>query len=93
MIKKFIAEQELREENRYVPKMQNPQGEKYGRKIAVVGRRPCGFLRVHLQQRGYDVTVFEKTTGPEAAGLWNTGISPEKDVVGALRSRCFVRWE
>ena len=84
-IKKFIAEQELREENRYVPKMQNPQGEKYGRKIAVVGGGPGGLsCAFYLQQRGYDVTVFEKNDRP--GGMLVFGIPAfrlEKDVVEA----------
>ncbi|MFR1843651.1 FAD-dependent oxidoreductase [[Clostridium] scindens] len=65
--------------------MQNPQGEKYGRKIAVVGGGPGGLsCAFYLQQRGYDVTVFEKNDRP--GGMLVFGIPAfrlEKDVVEA----------
>lgn len=84
-IKKFIAEQELNAENRFVPKMLNPQGEKYGKKIAVIGGGPGGLsCAYYLQARGYDVTVFEKNGRP--GGMLTLGIPAfrlEKDVVDA----------
>lgn len=84
-IKKFIAEQELNAENRFIPKMLNPQGEKYGKKIAVIGGGPGGLsCAYYLQARGYDVTVFEKSG--RLGGMLTLGIPAfrlEKDVVDA----------
>lgn len=84
-IKKFIAEQELKAETRFIPKMLNPQGEKYGKKIAVIGGGPAGMsCAYYLQIRGYDVTVFEKNDRP--GGMLTMGIPTfrlEKDVVDA----------
>ena len=84
-IKKFIAEQELKAETRFIPKMLNPQGEKYGKKIAVIGGGPAGMsCAYYLQIRGYDVTVFEKNEQP--GGMLTMGIPTfrlEKDVVDA----------
>lgn len=84
-IKKFIAERELDAETRFVPKMKNPQGQKYGKKIAVVGAGPAGLsCAYYLQAMGYDVTVIEKTD--KLGGMLTLGIPSfrlEKDVVDA----------
>ncbi len=56
-IKKFIAEQDLIADNRYVPKKKHA----YGKKIAVVGAGPAGLsCAYYLAIDGYKVTVFEK---------------------------------
>ena len=56
-IKKFIAEQDLNMETRYVPKLRH----EYGKKIAIIGAGPSGLsCAFYLGIDGYKVTVFEK---------------------------------
>lgn len=80
-IKKFIAEQDLNSENRYVPKKRH----EYGKKIAVVGAGPAGLsCAFFLSLDGYKVTVFEKQKS--LGGMLTLGIPAfrlEKDVVNA----------
>lgn len=80
-IKKFIAEQDLNTQNRYVPKIK----QDYGKKIAVVGAGPAGLSCAYfLAVEGYQVTVFEKEKVP--GGMLTLGIPAfrlEKDVVQA----------
>lgn len=78
-IKKFIADQDLNKENRYMPKIKHD----YNKKIAVIGAGPsglsCGFF---LAVEGYKVTVFEKQK--VLGGMLTLGIPSfrlEKDVV------------
>ena len=80
-IKKFIADQDLNKENRYIPKIKHD----YNKKIAVIGAGPsglsCGFF---LAVEGYKVTVFEKQK--VLGGMLTLGIPSfrlEKDVVNA----------
>ncbi|HBD87055.1 MAG TPA: pyridine nucleotide-disulfide oxidoreductase [Clostridiales bacterium] len=84
-IKKFIAEQELREAARFVPPMVNQTGRPYPNKIAVIGSGPAGLsCAYYLATRGYPVTVFEKA--PVPGGMLTLGIPGfrlEKDVVNA----------
>ncbi len=84
-IKKFIAMQELKAENRYIPKMVNQIGKPYPEKIAVIGAGPAGMsCAFFLAQKGYPVTVFEKNKKP--GGMLVHGIPSfrlEKDVVEA----------
>jgi NADPH-dependent glutamate synthase beta subunit-like oxidoreductase len=56
-IKKFIAEQDLQSEHRFIPEKKSPRPEK----IAVVGSGPAGLSCAYfLAVEGYQVTVFEK---------------------------------
>lgn len=80
-IKKFIAEQDLNSENRYIPKKRH----EYGKKIAIVGAGPAGLsCAFFLAIDGYKVTVFEKQKA--LGGMLTLGIPSfrlEKDVVNA----------
>jgi NADPH-dependent glutamate synthase beta subunit-like oxidoreductase/NAD-dependent dihydropyrimidine dehydrogenase PreA subunit len=80
-IKKFIAEQDLNMENRYVPTHRH----EYGNKIAVIGAGPAGLsCAFFLAIDGYKVTVFEKQK--VLGGMLSFGIPSfrlEKDVVNA----------
>ncbi|OPZ59551.1 MAG: Glutamate synthase (NADPH) small chain [Deltaproteobacteria bacterium ADurb.Bin510] len=80
-IKKFIADKELHEATRFVPKKMHD----YGKKIAVVGAGPAGLsCAYYLSIDGYKVTVFEKQQ--KLGGMLTLGIPAfrlEKDVVNA----------
>jgi NADPH-dependent glutamate synthase beta subunit-like oxidoreductase len=80
-IKKFIAEQDLNQNYRYIPKKKHP----YGNRIAVIGAGPAGLsCAYYLAIDGYKVTVFEKQKA--LGGMLTLGIPSfrlEKDVVNA----------
>lgn len=80
-IKKFIAEQDLKAEYRFVPKRRH----EYGKKIAIVGAGPSGLsCAYYLAIDGYKVTVFEKQKA--LGGMLTLGIPSyrlEKNVVNA----------
>ncbi len=82
-IKKFIADQELNAETRYVPKMVNQIGKPYPEKVAVIGAGPAGLsCAYYLALKGYPVTVYEKEQEP--GGMLTLGIPSfrlEKDVI------------
>lgn len=84
-IKKFIAEQELHADKRYVPEMLNASGKPLTQKIAVIGAGPAGMSAAfYLQKQGYPVTVFEKQKRP--GGMLVYGIPSfrlEKEVIDA----------
>lgn len=84
-IKKFIAEQELKEANRYVPKCENHEGKQFEEKIAIIGSGPAGMSAAYyLRTKGYPVTIFEKEA--RAGGMLMNGIPSfrlEKDIVQA----------
>ena len=80
-VKKFVARQELKAENRFVPEKLFD----YGHKIAVIGSGPAGLsCAYYLAVLGHSVTVFEKDQKP--GGMMVSGIPSfrlEKDVVEA----------
>ncbi|MCT4596918.1 MAG: FAD-dependent oxidoreductase [Vallitalea sp.] len=80
-IKKFIAEQDLNDEHRYIPELRH----EYGNKIAVIGAGPAGLsCAYYLALDGYKVTVFEKQK--VLGGMLTLGIPAfrlEKDVINA----------
>jgi NADPH-dependent glutamate synthase beta subunit-like oxidoreductase/Na+-translocating ferredoxin:NAD+ oxidoreductase RNF subunit RnfB len=80
-IKKFIAEQDLNMDKRYIPNIKH----NYGRKIGVIGAGPAGLSCAYfLALDGYKVTVFEKQN--KLGGMLTLGIPSfrlEKDVVNA----------
>lgn len=86
-IKKFIAEQELKIENRYIPPLKNFKAdfELFTEKIAVIGAGPAGMsCAYYLANMGYPVTVFDKNAVP--GGMLTLGIPSfrlERDVVNA----------
>ena len=86
-IKRFIAEQELKAENRYIPARRTYRAstEDYAEHIAVIGAGPAGMsCAYYLANMGYPVTVFEKN--PVPGGMLTLGIPNfrlEKDVVNA----------
>ena len=84
-IKKFIAEQELHADKRYVPEMTNHSGKPMEQKIAVIGAGPAGMTAAFfLKEMGYPVTVFEKNSRP--GGMLLNGIPSfrlEKSVIDA----------
>lgn len=80
-IKKFIAEQDLKSEHRYLPEKKHD----YGKKVAVIGAGPSGLsCAYYLAIDGYKVTVFEKQN--ILGGMLTLGIPSyrlEKDVINA----------
>lgn len=64
-IKKFIAEQELHESNRYIPETVNHEGKQFEQKIAIIGAGPAGMSAAYyLRCKGYPVDIFEKEKTP-----------------------------
>ena len=85
-VKRFIAEQDLKAETRYIPKKIVPSltGE-FKEKIAIIGGGPAGLsCAFYLAEKGYYPTIFEKNEKP--GGMLVYGIPSyklEKDVVAA----------
>ena len=82
-IKKFIAEQDMKAEHRYVPPMNSCTHEKFDQKIAIIGGGPAGMSCAYfLAIEGYSPVVFEKEAVP--GGMLVNGIPSfriGKDVV------------
>lgn len=80
-IKRFVADQDMNHNVRYIPKKMHD----YGKKIAVVGAGPAGIsCAYYLAIDGYKVTVFEKES--KLGGMLTLGIPSfrlEKNVVEA----------
>jgi len=80
-IKKFIAEQDLRADRRFVPERRHA----HKNRVAVVGSGPAGLTCAYfLAVEGYPVTVFERQK--RLGGMLTLGIPGfrlEKDVVNA----------
>ena len=84
-VKRFIADHDMHEETRFVPKMVNQIGRPYTEKLAVIGAGPAGMsCAYYLAQKGYPVTVFDRN--PVPGGMLTLGIPSfrlEKDVLNA----------
>lgn len=86
-IKKFIAEQEIHAEKRYIPEIVNHVGDgaELSQKIAIIGAGPAGMSAAfYCRKMGYQVTVFEKESRP--GGMLMNGIPSfrlEKNVIDA----------
>ena len=84
-VKRFIADHDLHEATRYVPKLLNQIGRPYTEKIAVIGAGPAGMsCAYYLANKGYPVTVFDRN--PVPGGMLTLGIPNfrlEKDVLNA----------
>lgn len=85
-VKKFIAEQDLKAETRYIPKKVVPSLKgSFPEKIAIIGGGPAGLsCAFYLAEKGYSPTVFEKNE--RAGGMLVYGIPSfklEKDVIEA----------
>lgn len=80
-IKKFIAEMDLNDKERYIPEIKH----RYTQKIAVIGAGPSGLsCAYYLAEEGYSVTVYEKQ--PILGGMLQFGIPAfrlQKDVIQA----------
>lgn len=85
-VKRFIAEQELKEEHCYIPPVIQPSNRgPFPQKIAIIGGGPAGLsCAFYLAEKGYHPTVFEKQERP--GGMLVYGIPSfklERDVVEA----------
>ena len=85
-VKKFIAEQDLNAEHRYIPPVVQPSNRgTFPQKIAIIGGGPAGLsCAFYLAEKGYHPTVFEKN--PLPGGMLVYGIPSfklEKNVVAA----------
>ncbi|MBD5393185.1 MAG: FAD-dependent oxidoreductase [Lachnospiraceae bacterium] len=87
-VKKFIAEQDLKAETRYIPPVVIPASihmDHFEDKIAIIGGGPAGLSAAfYLAEKGYSPTVFEKNEKP--GGMLHYGIPSyklEKDVIEA----------
>ncbi|MCI7607174.1 MAG: FAD-dependent oxidoreductase, partial [Spirochaetales bacterium] len=85
-VKKFIAEQDMKAEHRYVPEIVVASNVgRWKEKIAIIGGGPAGLsCAFFLAQMGYYPTVFEKNERP--GGMLTYGIPSyklEKDVIDA----------
>ena len=85
-VKKFVADLELKSENRYIPeKTISKIGGEFEEKIAIIGAGPAGLsCAYYLALMGYTPTVFEKNE--KCGGMLTYGIPSyklEKDVIEA----------
>ena len=75
-IKKFIAEQDLKSDERYIPERlyRRPIDKPYEQKVAIIGAGPAGLsCAYYLARMGYEnVTVFDRN--PQPGGMLVMGI-------------------
>lgn len=85
-VKQFLAERELKKEDRYIPGKTVPSTyDKFDEKIAIIGAGPAGLSCAYfLALLGYTPTVFDKNEIP--GGMMQYGIPTyklEKDLLAA----------
>ena len=85
-VKRFIAQQDLDTETRFIPEKVIPKVDgEFSEKIAIIGGGPAGMsCAYYLAEKGYRPTVFEKESRP--GGMLMNAIPSfrlEKDVVEA----------
>jgi len=85
-VKKFIAEQDLNKDTRFIPEIVIPSNMgRWKEKVAIIGGGPAGLsCAYYLAEKGYYPTVFEKN--PKLGGMLRYGIPSyklEKDVIDA----------
>ena len=85
-VKRFIAEQDLKAETRYIPEPVVPSLRGgFDEKIAIIGAGPAGLsCAYYLASYGYKPTIFEKSEKP--GGMLTYGIPSyklEKDLIAA----------
>lgn len=85
-VKKFIAQQDLNADRRFIPKKVIPKVDgAFSQKIAIIGGGPAGLsCAFYLALTGYEPTVFEKNE--QLGGMLRYGIPSfklEKDVIDA----------
>ena len=86
-VKKFLAEQDLNAETRYIPPVviASNQKDHWDQKIAIIGSGPAGLSAAYyLATKGYKPTVFEKSAKP--GGMLTYGIPSfklEKNIIDA----------
>lgn len=85
-VKRFIAEQDLKAETRFIPKKIVPSLEgKFDEKIAIIGAGPAGLsCAYYLALMGYSPTIFEKNEEP--GGMLRYGVPAfklEADLINA----------
>ena len=85
-VKKFIAQQDLDAETRYIPKKVVPSlNGSFSEKVAIIGAGPAGLsCAFYLAEKGYSPVIFEKNEKP--GGMLRYGIPSfklEKDVIDA----------
>ena len=85
-VKKFIAQQDLDAEKRYIPQKVVPSlNGFFPEKVAIIGAGPAGLsCAFYLAEKGYSPVIFEKNEKP--GGMLRYGIPSfklEKDVIDA----------
>lgn len=85
-VKRFVAEQDLKAETRYIPKPTVPSLKgSFEEKIAIIGAGPAGLsCAYYLADKGYKPTVFEKNQRP--GGMLSYGVPSyklEQDLIQA----------
>ena len=86
-VKKFLAEQDLNADTRYIPPVviASNRLDHWAQKIAIIGSGPAGLSAAYyLATKGYKPTVFEKSAKP--GGMLTYGIPSfklEKNIINA----------